>query len=369
MTIFSPRRFISASSGSGSLPGAAWRAGLAGACSCGLSFQGDVVDQAGRSRRGSRRRGRGGVEVGELDVVDVEAVAERARAPRPASRVASARGQGERALALVRREDALRDESARPSASRTVGSDASSSSRSRSRTIRRTRATCCASFWPKYATSRADDVEQLQADGGDAAEVAGAERALERSRRAPRRRPTSGSRAGTSPRPAGAKTTSTPAASAAAQRRAPRRAGSASRSSSAPNCAGLTNRLATTRSHSARAAREQREVPARGARPSSARARSARRRGRASAARVSAIVRDDLHGAVASASARYIGSSSGRRSRIAARCASTVAQSPRAIGPGQLEAVLDRPPHQRDERLGRRARLLEQSSRRRPRGA
>ena len=42
---------------------------------------------------------------------------------------------------------------------------------------------------------------------------------------------------------------------------------------------------------------------------------------------------DDLHGFVASASARYIGSSSGASSWIARTCASTVSQSPRAIGP------------------------------------
>ena len=63
---------------------------------------------------------------------------------------------------------------------------------------------------------------------------------------------------------------------------------------------------------------------------------------------------------VASASTRYIGSSSGRVARIASQVPLDrlpVAALDRA---GQLEAVLDRPPHQRVERLGRRSRRLEQ---------
>src|SRR5205085_10178647 len=42
---------------------------------------------------------------------------------------------------------------------------------------------------------------------------------------------------------------------------------------------------------------------------------------------------DEPHRAVASASTSYSGSSSGRVARIARRCASTVPQSPRSIGP------------------------------------
>jgi hypothetical protein len=47
----------------------------------------------------------------------------------------------------------LRLDSASPSGSRTVGCAAIRTGRSRSRTIRRTTSTCCASFAPKNATS------------------------------------------------------------------------------------------------------------------------------------------------------------------------------------------------------------------------
>ena len=77
----------------------------------------------------------------------------------------------------------FRDESARPSASRTVGTTRISRSRFRSRTICLTTATCCASFCPKNATRRADDREELDADGGDAAEMAGPMVAFETARR------------------------------------------------------------------------------------------------------------------------------------------------------------------------------------------
>ena len=48
---------------------------------------------------------------------------------------------------------------------------------------------------------------------------------------------------------------------------------------------------------------------------------------------------DDSSSAVASASARYIGSRSGSRGGCAARCASTVAVSPRAIGPVRSKSL------------------------------
>ena len=73
----------------------------------------------------------------------------------------------------------MREESASPSASRTVGTTRISSSRFRSRTTCFTTATCCASLRPKYARSGRDDREQLHADRRDAAEVAGAVLALE----------------------------------------------------------------------------------------------------------------------------------------------------------------------------------------------
>ena len=64
----------------------------------------------------------------------------------------------------------------------------------------------------------------------------------------------------------------------------------------------------------------------------------------------------------ASASARYSGSSSGRSARIASRCRSTVSQSPRSIGPVSSKSFSIVRAHQRVERLGRRARRLEQRS-------
>ena len=68
----------------------------------------------------------------------------------------------------------MREESARPSGSRTVGRTSILDGMSRSRTIRLTTATCWASFWPKYAASGRDDVQQLADDGADAREVPGA---------------------------------------------------------------------------------------------------------------------------------------------------------------------------------------------------
>ena len=153
---------------------------------------------------------------------------------------------------------------------------------------------------------------------------------------------------------AGAKSTSAPAAAAMSASRSSSR-GYAARSAASSNWAGLTKTLTTTVSHSARAAAISASCPAWsapivGTRPTTPSSSS------------SDDPTDDLHKSafVVSASVTYIGSSSGRSARIAARCASTVAQSPRAIGPGQLEAVLDRAAHQRVERLRRRACCLEQ---------
>ena len=56
----------------------------------------------------------------------------------------------------------MREESARPSGSRTVGITSILLGMSRSRTIRLTTATCCASFWPKYATSGETMFSSLQ---------------------------------------------------------------------------------------------------------------------------------------------------------------------------------------------------------------
>src|SRR6185312_4963940 len=65
----------------------------------------------------------------------------------------SARGSASaRSRSSVERRT-LRDETASPSASRTVGTTRTSTGTFRSRTRRRITATCCASFWPKYARS------------------------------------------------------------------------------------------------------------------------------------------------------------------------------------------------------------------------
>ena len=212
ITMRSPRRFISASSGSGSFPGRACRVR---ACADGwsrvISFQEqDVVDQAGRADAGGDGECRA-VEVGDLDVVGLEPGRVRARRCAAGRVVGRQRARDrERLLALVRRRSALRDESASPSASRTVSTTRISTRALRSRTSCFTTATCCASLLPEPRDLRADEVEQLQADGGDAAEVAGPVLRPRARRPRQRARPTSRSPAGTSPTAAGAKTTSTP---------------------------------------------------------------------------------------------------------------------------------------------------------------
>ena len=61
-----------------------------------------------------------------------------------------------------------------------------------------------------------------------------------------------------------------------------------------------------------------------------------------------------------SVSARYIGSSSGRRSRITSEVALDGLPVPTGERPGELEVVVHRPAHEREERLGRRPGLLEE---------
>ena len=72
-----------------------------------------------------------------------------------------------------------------------------------------------------------------------------------------------------------------------------------------------------------------------------------------------------LHGRVTCARARYNASRSGADSRIAARCASTVAQSPRAMGPVSSKPLSIVRRISGQQRLGRCAGVLEQP--RRPR--
>ena len=123
-------------------------------CSCELSFQEDVVDQAGGADADGGGEDVGVVEVEHLDVVGSRPLRASARAAardrRVARRPARARAAGRaRARAPAAERRPLREESARPSASRTVGTTRISSVEVRSRTSRRITATCCASFWPK----------------------------------------------------------------------------------------------------------------------------------------------------------------------------------------------------------------------------
>ena len=190
--------------------------------------------------------------------------------------------------------------------------------------------------------------------------MAGTERALEPAAERPRPRPRSGSRAGRSPRPPARTARSTPA-SAATARSARSSRGYASRSPCSWNCAGLTNRLAITVSHSARAAAKQRDV---------ARVQRAHRRDEA----------DDALARVARAPRRSCGRRSRPRRLRQRQVQRARARAPRRGSPrsgvdgrpvaardraGQLEAVLDRARHQRHERLRRRAGALEQRGRRR----
>ncbi len=96
---------------------------------------------------------------------------------------------------------ALRDESARPSASRTVGTTRSSTSSARSRISRPDHLDLLCVLLPEVHARRPDDREQLEHDGRHAAEVARARAPLEDRAELGRRRPRSGSPAGTSRRP------------------------------------------------------------------------------------------------------------------------------------------------------------------------
>ena len=153
------------------------------------------------------------VEVGHRHVVDGEpglgsrtarAAADRiapdACAARPAS---SARGRASAAARSMRQETRVARRQRQAVGSRTVGTATISTGRLRSATTRRTTATCCASFWPKNATSGCTIDEQLGAHRRHAPEVARPGRSLEHRGRARRARPRCRSRAGRArPRPA-----------------------------------------------------------------------------------------------------------------------------------------------------------------------
>ena len=133
-------------------------------------FEGDVVDQAdGADADGGGEDGR--VERRDLDVVDVEAVEQLAGAL-AGRRVASARGRASARSRSSGESSAFRDESASPSASRTVGRTRSSSVEVEVADHPPDDLDLLRVLLAEVRAARADDVEELQADGRDAAEVA-----------------------------------------------------------------------------------------------------------------------------------------------------------------------------------------------------
>ena len=198
------------------------------------SFEEDVVDQADGADAGGGGEDEAAVEAGDLDVVGARrrlrsrarAAAAAASPPRgtPRRPRASARGIAARPALVAARGSTLRDESARPSASRTVGSDADLERRGSGRaTSALTTRACCASFWPKYARCGRTMLKSFRQTVATPRKWPGRCCALE-PRRAPRPRPRSRSRAGTSP-PRPARRGGRRPPPRRARRRAPRRAG------------------------------------------------------------------------------------------------------------------------------------------------
>ena len=111
----------------------------------------------------------------------------------------------------------MRDDSASPSSSRTVGSTRISRSRFRSRTMRRITAACCASFWPKYARCGRTMLKSFRQTVATPRKWPG--RASPSAPALARRRPRLRSPAGYISSAAGANRTSTPSASAISQSR------------------------------------------------------------------------------------------------------------------------------------------------------
>ncbi len=157
----------------------------------------DGTGRTGRGRRaaaarGSRARRRGAERAASHRRVGV-ALAAGVELPGGRQR---RRAATSRARARPRTRKRLRDESARPSASRTVGTPTTSTPSARSRATPRTITSCWKSFSPKNAWLRPHQAEEARHDGGDAAEVAGARAALELVAERARDRPSSRSPAG-----------------------------------------------------------------------------------------------------------------------------------------------------------------------------
>ena len=180
------------------------------------------------------------------------AVARRASAARQRGRARS-RSSGERS--------ALRDDSARPSASRTVGSDADLDRHAQGREpSRRTTATCCASFWPKYARCGRTRLKSFRQTVATPRKWPG--------RCSPSSMAPSCSTSTQVWKPGGYISSAVRGEEhvdarllGELRRRAPRRAGTRPDRRPRSNWAGLTNRLATTSSFSSRAARKSARWP------------------------------------------------------------------------------------------------------------
>ena len=232
-----------------------------GGCSSLFSFEDDVVDEAGGADADSAGEG-GRVEVGDLDVVDVEPVrlpqglqrrvADRASPGRAAVRARS-RAPPARAGRCATRARARRhrERSGRRCSSTSRREVADQSCRITS--------TCCASFWPKYATSGRTIAKSLSTRSRRRGSGPGGA-PLEDRAELGRRRPTSGSPVGTSRRPTARTRCRRPRPRATREvailvARIARRDRRAS-----PNCAGLTKRLMTTVSHSRARRAQQRQV-------------------------------------------------------------------------------------------------------------
>ncbi len=118
------------------------------------------------------------VELRQFDVVDVQ----RGQQLTGLGRILRRKGtrQSERRLALLGREVRVPRREREPVLVAHRRQDANLEVEVRGRaTSCLTTAACWASFWPKYARSGPDDVEELEADGCDAAEVSGAKLAFE----------------------------------------------------------------------------------------------------------------------------------------------------------------------------------------------
>ena len=350
-----------ASSVIGSLPGA----GVPGAGVRGRvltippRIERDVVDQAGRADADGGGEGRR-VERGDRDVVDAESGASRIARAVSGSPVASARGRASARARSSGESRTLRDERASPSSSRTVGithelelelevGDHPAQDVDLLRVL--------------LAVEREvgpDDVEQLEADRRDAAEVARAVLAFEDRaelghvdpRLVPGRVHLGGGRreddvdAGRARDLEVARLVARVAVQVGRLAELRRVDEEAHDDGVARRARRVEQRPVALVERAHR--RDETDPPRRaGRRAPRGRRRSCGRRSRRCSVRAASW-------AVSAARASYAGSSSGAASAIAARCRSTVSQSPRSIGPVSCEVVVDHSAHERVERLGRR---------------